>query len=242
MVEQAKVLGAASALATAIQETHVPARLLGGTAVYFQCPAAREGPFTRSYHDVDAIVEEEAVGEFTQILDGLGFVADKRFNTLYGDKRLLFNREGVVLDVFVRYFEQCHKLDFKGRLSGSGVAVSPTELLLTKLQIVEINEKDMLDLMAILVDWAMGHYTIDTLTIAALTAKDWGWHTTIGDNLEKLRLLAHQRFNHSELDDQVNSQVQVIQDAMDQHPKSLAWTLRAKVGRRVRWYTLPDEK
>ena len=52
---------------------------------------------------------------------------------------------GRQLDVFVGTFHMCHELDLGKRLAEHPSALDAADLLLTKLQIAEINRKDIVD-------------------------------------------------------------------------------------------------
>src|SRR4030095_8322832 len=111
------------------------------------------------------------------------------------DRRLLYYDEanGRQLDVFVGAFRMCHTLELDDRLTLDPATLAPADLLLTKLQVVEVNRKDQTDALALLLchelaaERAGDVIGIDRL--AAVTARDWGWFTTVADNLVWLREL-----------------------------------------------------
>ena len=122
-------------------------RLLGGVGV----AAHRHGPvpvaLTRSFADIDVVVGRKGGHALAAGLATLGYTANDRFNALHGARRLLFYDAANTrqLDVFVGEFAMCHRLDLNGRLDLHPLALGPADLLLTKLQIVEINSKDVVD-------------------------------------------------------------------------------------------------
>jgi hypothetical protein len=224
-------------------EAQLEANMLGGMAVYLICPSVRQPPLARHYHDLDAIVAHKAVKSFEDVVTSLGFVPDHSFNVLYGDKRLLYHLGDIDMDVFVGEFEQCHKLDIKDRLRPSHATLPPADLLLTKLQIVQINKKDMTDAMAILLDQDLSENDtgLNVRRIAQVTGANWGWHTTVSDNLQKLVELANQVLPVDKAE-HIRDKVGTILEQMEREPKSMAWKVRAKIGRRIPWYVIPDEK
>jgi hypothetical protein len=114
------------------------------------------------------------------------------------------------------------------------------ELLLTKLQIIELNEKDVRDTVALLLehDVTDGDTGVNASHIASLCAADWGLWRTISHNLETLR----GRLESYDVDHEaVSTRVSLILERMEAEPKSRAWRIRAKVGERKRWYELPEE-
>ena len=127
-----------------------------------------------------------------RFLVGLGYEADKFFNSLHGRSRLLFHdlHNDRQVDVLFDEMLMCHRLDFRKRISVDARTLSLADLLLTKLQIVETNPKDMIDLATILFDHAIGEQdgeAINGAYIAGLTANDWGLYRTLQINLEAVR-------------------------------------------------------
>ena len=172
----------------------------------------------------------------------LGYEPHLGFNAMNGRERLLFydNPNERQVDVFVRSFRMCHEIPLEERLTVDEDTVPLAELLLTKLQIIELNEKDVRDTVAILVE----HEVIDDDTgvnswhISALCAEDWGLWRTITRNLEELR----SRVEGYDVDHNlVSNRVSLLLERIEAMPKSRAWRIRAKVGERKRWYQLPEE-
>jgi hypothetical protein len=138
----------------------------------------------------------------------------------------------------------CHKIPLAARLDVDEPTIPLAELFLTKAQIVELNRKDMLDLFALVLDHDVGDSdkeTINATYIAQLCAKDWGLYTTIWITTEKME----EHLPASELtpDEQalIAGRLAKLRSAMESAPKTTGWKLRAKIGRKVRWYELPEE-
>lgn len=214
-------------------------QVLGGVAFYLLCPSAREVPFARSYNDVDFAVSNRRTAQFTQVAAAVGLEPDTQFNALNGSTRMLFYHQEMPIDVFVGTFEQCHKLDLEPALEQGGDTLPPDYLLLTKLQVVKLTEKDISDMFALLLDFSVPEKSLPTGLVERLAGHDWGWYTTISDTLEKMRQHLPDLPDHLQprAEDAVNHWNTVIQNV----PKSLSWRMRARVGRRVRWYEDPEE-
>ena len=76
--------------------------------------------------------------------------------------------------------------------------------------------------------------------LCAVTTADWGWYTTLSDNLAKLAAFA--RVALAEPDRQaVEERARAIRQAIDEPSKSLRWKARARIGRHAPWYELPEE-
>jgi hypothetical protein len=125
----------------------VSGRLLGGLAVARHQHRPTPPPLQRSYADIDIVIGRKDGKQAKAALLALGYVPNERFNGLHGDRRLLFydGANGRQLDVFVGSFSMCHSLDLSGRLTLLPDTLSVADLMLTKLQIVQINAKDMID-------------------------------------------------------------------------------------------------
>ncbi|MGH3407548.1 MAG: nucleotidyltransferase family protein [Streptosporangiaceae bacterium] len=123
------------------------ARLLGGLVVALHQHAATPAVLARSYGDIDIVIGRKDGRPVKAALTQLGYVANDRFNALHGDRRLLFydTANGRQLDVFLGTFSMCHALDLSGRLAMLADTLSIADLLLTKLQIVEVNRKDLIE-------------------------------------------------------------------------------------------------
>jgi hypothetical protein len=159
-----------------------------------------------------------------------------------GKERLLFydNPNGRQVDVFVSSFRMCHEIPLEDRLSVDKDTVPLAELLLTKLQIIELNEKDVRDTVALLLehDVTDDDSGVNASHVATLCANDWGLCRTISQNLNALR----DRVGGYEVDGEaVSSRVGHILERIEAEPKSRSWRMRAKVGERKRWYQLPEE-
>lgn len=230
----------ARTLAASFREAALPASLLGGTAVYIRCPSARAAPLSRSYEDADIAVRGSASSALRDVLTGNGLSPDRRFNLAHGARRQLYAwPDGMLLDVFVDTFEQCHQLELKPWLGTDGDFVFPPGLLLlTKLQIVQITSKDLGDAAALLADHP------DCLSrsfVTDLLRRDWGWYTTVTDNLKRLLEFTDKRLS-GEMASVVRTSVEAGIEALERSPKTVPWKMRARVGRRVQWYEIPEDK
>lgn len=220
----------------------IPLRLLGGLAIYFQCPSTRSHELLqRSYNDMDFVTLSRSGAKTKALFTTLGYTANKTFNALHGHQRLLFwdEQHGRQVDVFIERMQMCHTLDFRSRLQLDQHTLSISDLLLTKLQIVEINEKDIYDSVALFHDFDVVNVEkgINADYITGLTAADWGLYTTLELNLQKTRAFATAHSFPSYIAERIDT----LTAAMNARPKSLGWKARAVLGQRVRWYELPEE-
>jgi Uncharacterised nucleotidyltransferase len=221
-------------------------RLLGGIGVRLLLGAQFDPAFERPHRDIDAMVRRGDARKVEHLLEERGWAPATAFNALNGGRRLLFHDplSEAQVDVFVENFEMCHKLPLADNLDQDGPALCATDLLMSKLQIVELNEKDRSDLYALLRGCPIGSgnpSSIDPARVAALTSRDWGLHHTFELNLA--RLLDGLRAEAAPAADvaPIGAAIDAITAAMHDAPKSRAWSMRARIGERKRWYDEPEE-
>jgi len=234
----------AGRIAEAAEKNHLGLKLLGGAGIHLHSASARKPPLKRKYGDLDYAISKRDRKGVIDLFPSLGYEANERFNLMQGDRRLYFYDadNGRQVDVFIDVFQMSHVIDLRGRLDHDGPCASPSDLLLSKLQIYEMNRKDLVDLVALLLDHPVeanwGDEVIDAGYIGRMAAADWGLYRTLQVNIEKLRATL------AELDvdrDVVSSRLDQLWKAIEAQPKPIKWKLRAQVGDRVQWYQLPEE-
>lgn len=233
----------AERVAEAARSRKVGAKLLGGAGIHLHSPSAHRAPLKRKYGDLDYAISSKDRKAALEFFPSLGYEANERFNLMQGDRRLYFYdpENGRQVDVFIDVMRMSHVLDLRGRLGHPGPCATPSDLLLSKLQIYEVNHKDLIDVTALVLDHqirANGDDSIDAAYIARLACDDWGLCRTIELNLAKLRHAAGELDVDQEL---VNARIDELWAAIERGSKPLKWRLRAQVGDRVRWYELPEE-
>jgi hypothetical protein len=235
-------------------------RLMGGLAFHAQAPTwmrrvAREG------RDIDLATRSRDRTALSDLLIGEGYTPDRQYNALYGHKQLYFVDESQnrPVDVLVDRLEMCHAFVFRDRLAVSRPTLPLAELLLTKLQIVKINHKDLLDALILLAshplaatsdgagEGADAAAAINVSRIVGLTSADWGWWRTVTGNIERLSAYVEGELGPDELDTGAPlpfdpaAQLEALAHAIEAGPKSAKWRLRARVGDRMTWYEEPEE-
>lgn len=222
----------------------IPLRLLGGVAVALLCPSSQAPPLQRRYADVDFATTGDARAVVAEFIQELGYVPDREFNSLHGHRRLLFWDEGNrrQVDVFIDEANLCHRIDLRDRLEVLPLTLSLADLTVLKLQVVETNEKDYLDLCAIFADHDLSsdESGINSAYIAALTSSDWGLWRTLGMVAERCAQFACDRPGFAAAEGVVR-RLERLRSELDTVPKSRGWKLRSRIGERKRWYELPEE-
>lgn len=237
----------AERLAATIVATGAPVRIMGGLAVWLRCETARRPPFAREYRDIDVVAPKRERKSVSAFLESAGYVPDRLFNALHGAQRLVYSSTAGpwTLDVIFDELNMSHRIDLRDRLALPGATIDLADLLLTKLQVWQVNEKDLGDAACILADHALvgGGATPDDLDldrIRALVGADWGLCHTTERNLGRVREEWLRRAADGTRFD-AGRQVEALLDEIARTPKSMSWKARARVGERVRWYETPEE-
>jgi hypothetical protein len=151
---------------------------------------------------------------------------------------------GRPIDVLLDRFVMCHTLDLKERLSLDDTTIPVTDLFLTKAQVIQLNEKDIKDLIALLVDHGSdpeGKSSIDLERLTATTRSDWGLEHTVRKTLTEVESAAPDIGLDEMQMTKVKSAIASLVAALDAAPKSQKWRMRARIGERIRWYDEPEE-
>src|SRR3954451_22900240 len=231
---------------TLASDAGVPMRLLGGVAVRLhadELPPALD----REYKDLDFAVTKKGASAADQVLKDAGYEPHVSFNAMHARERGLYfdDAHGRQVDLFVHSFRMCHEITLGDRLDAESSGTVPlAELLLTKLQIIEVNEKDIRDMVLLLYGHPVAnsdHDAVNGKRIAELCAGDWGLWRTITANLERCRGHVADYDLPSEDRERITARFDELLDRIEAEPKRRGWKLRAKIGERKRWYELPEE-
>ncbi len=227
-------------------ERSVPVRLIGGLAIRLKASEPIPPALVRDYKDIDLVTLKGKGKDVVALLSDVGYEPQKQFNAINGHERLLFHdlANGRQLDVFVGAFRMCHEIPVTDRIALDPIALPLAELLLTKLQVVKLNEKDRRDIVALLYDHDVAESdgnAINGTEVARLCAADWGlWRTTRGT-------LDHVRAGLAEYElpdrgqELVLGRIDRLWAYVENAPKSRSWRMRDRVGDRKQWYVDPEE-
>jgi hypothetical protein len=239
LVEEARRLLAVAS------KSGVPLRLLGGAAIRLRTPDLPPA-LVRDFHDLDFATLPGATSGVSRLFGEAGYEPNTAFNALHGKRRLIFvdSARRRKTDVFVGSFEMSHMIPVAERLELEPLTLPLAELLVTKLQIYELNEKDVRDALAVLVRHEVAQEDGDAVNarrIAELCASDWGLWRTLTANLATVRERAAEYALDEAERAAAAARVEALLERIEAEPKSRAWRLRARVGDRIRWYELPEE-
>lgn len=224
-------------------------RVIGSLAFQIHCPTHGylQEAMGRAYTDIDFAAYRKQTKEIKELMGGLGYTENREVFIVSEGERSIFDRSeiGLHVDVFFEKLDFCHVIRWADRLEVDSPTIPLAEMLLEKMQIVKINEKDVIDTIMLLLEHPLGDIdqeTINIKRIAELCSADWGLWRTTTMNLDKVRQLAH---GYKQLKDEdklrVESQVTLALQRIESEPKPLAWRLRDRVGDRVKWYKEVDE-
>jgi hypothetical protein len=238
-----RIFDAASRVLAHASDRGLPLRALGGVAIAMRCPSAGRQPLARRYEDLDLITDAKNVHAVSELLQELGFSPEERFNQLHGRSRMLFDGEDCHVDVLVDRLVMCHTLELAGRITVDAETLSLADLLLSKLQIVNLNEKDVRDITAVLADHDLtdDDQGINVTYIATVIGADWGWWRTatqtIGTVRERVDAVALSPVPRGEVAERLDELNRLAAAC----PKTWRWRARSRVGDRMPWYNDPEE-
>ncbi|MGZ4481944.1 MAG: hypothetical protein ACXVY5_07030 [Gaiellales bacterium] len=243
---QSDVVEEASRVLSEAQQAGVQVRLLGGLAVRLHAPEGLHPAVRREYKDIDLVTLRGKGRPAGDLMQAIGYDPNREFNAMNGHRRLLFydvphERQ---VDVFVGSFEMCHVIPISARMDVDPVTVPLAELLLTKLQVVHLNEKDQRDILALLYHHEVGDTDDDTVNgayVGQLCAADWGLWRTCKMNIERSREALPQYAFSPDERGLVLRRLDDLWAGIEVAPKGAKWKLRDRVGDRKKWYEEPEE-
>lgn len=241
-------LAEAGEIIDAARERSLHLRLLGALAVIKQCPDHLWllGKTNRVLTDLDFIGYQKEVRKVEQMFGDLGYeILGGRGVTMgvWADRRIFHDPAGRRrrVDLFLDRLDFCHPIDFTGRLDLDPVTIPLTDLLLEKLQIVEINEKDLKDLVVLLLEHDVSDHeqdgAFDAGYVTRLLSADWGFYYTVSLNFDKIRRYAETIPDLDVADrETIGRRIDELWQRVQNAPKGMRWKLRARVGPSRRWY------
>jgi len=221
-------------------------RLFGGMAIRSHSPSATHRNLERRYADIDFMGLKKQAGSIKKLFPKLGYVPREIFNAMAADKRLIFNdiEHERRVDIFLDIFDMSHRFDFRKRLSTDKPTIPLADLLATKLQVVEISEREYRDIIALMYDHEVGdtdtHETINGSYLADLCADDWGLYKTLNINLSNILLALDEYQLDPQVKETVRERLEALRSRIENAPKSMGWRMRAKIGEKKQWYQLPE--
>lgn len=231
------------------ENQHVIMRLIGALAFRTHCPqfGYLQDALGRIFTDIDFATYTKHVKDVGRLLTELGYEEDKTVTRLFGEGRMLFHdpKFGRHIDIFLDRLDFSHILPLVGRLEIDTPTLPLAELLIEKMQIVQLNEKDLIDTIMLLREHPIGdsdQETINTQVICRLTGNDWGLWRTLTDNLAHVseRLDQYQQLTREDCQ-VVRERITSLLSAIEATPKTMRWKVRSAIGDKVKWYKDVEE-
>jgi len=246
MVTEQDFFGNMQLVLDTAKTNNVILRLIGSIATRIHSQSARAQVIPRALTDIDFVGYSSQSQQIMQLFEKLGYSGNEDFNMLHGSERLLFlGKDELRIDVFLDVLSMSHKLDLRGRLELDYPTIPLTDLLMTKLQIVELNEKDVKDMICLLHDHELASddipEKINSKYIADLCSKDWGMYKTFTMNLNRVLTKLDKLSQDEAMRSHVTKQCNALLTQIEEIPKTTKWKLRARVGEKKRWYELPED-
>ncbi|MDE8345981.1 MAG: hypothetical protein POH28_07405 [Acidocella sp.] len=219
------------------------ASLLGGRAVAIACGDAMPQALRRVSSDIDIVVRGRDRKPLKAAMAALGCEGAAEFNLLNGKERMIFFAGDTKIDVFIDVFRMCHMLDLGARVGLHDMILPPADLLLTKLQVVRLDRKDLIDIAALLLCCKLSEAPggIEAKRVTGPLGADWGFWRTATGTLDTLRARAAEICGDPELGATLVARIDALGARIAAAPRSMAWKLRAVIGERSKWYELPEE-
>lgn len=223
-------------------------RIMGGMGIYLHSQEGKQlwEKLSRLGEKVFTDIDFASYGRYrVKIFDFFrkrGYDVDQRLFMHYGVKRhIYFGGRVPMIEVFFDKLEMSHTINFDGRLEADSPTIPLAELLLQKMQIVKINEKDIKDAVVLLMAHDVGETDRETINLEALTraglTSDWGFYYTVTTNLQKVKEFV---LNTTTLEENnksvIKERIDKILNYIERQPKTLSWKLRAKIGTKKQWY------
>lgn len=224
-------------------------RIMGGMGIYLHSQEYKQlwERLSRLGEKVFTDIDFASYGRFRvkifEFFKKRGYEVDQRLFMHYGMKRhIYFGGRVPMIEVFLDKLEMNHTINFDKRLEVDSPTIPLAELLLQKMQIVKINEKDIKDAIVLLTAHDVGETDKETINLEALAnaglVSDWGFYYTVTTNLQKVKEYVQKTTTLDGNDSKriINERIDKILNYLEGQPKTLSWKLRAKVGTKKQWY------
>jgi len=245
-VENEHFVDEALRLVAKAEDQGIRLRILGSIAYRLHSPENIHlfSQLERALTDVDFAGERSQSREIRRFMKEEGYECDE--GILVGSEGArhvyIHPKTHLNVDVFADELYFCHPIPLKGRLHLDYPTITTTDLLLEKMQIVEINLKDIKDALVLLLEHPVGEPSagrenIDLDYIISILSGDWGFYYTVTTNLRRVAdHLPQLTAVNAEQADRISSRIDTLLQSIEEAPKSLKWRIRAKLGTRKRWY------
>jgi hypothetical protein len=248
----AELVEHATELIAAADRVGVPLRITGSLACMHHCPDRHQQHLAmrgEPPHDLDLVAERKTYRTIREMMEAFGYVFDEQVALASDRRQLLFRhkQDELDVDVYLGQLNYCHPISFTGRLECDTPTVPLAELLLAKVQIVELTSKDIADAAMLLLEHDLADAddrdVINLSRITTVLSDDWGFQYTTELSLAKIEhALQASSLCSEEERATVRERIGKLRAAVEAAPKSRRWRLRSRLGTRKRWYEAVEDK
>jgi hypothetical protein len=245
------ILGEARRVSDEAKKNGITIRLMGATAIATHCPTYARLFIDKDRHlsDLDFMGYSKEFEKVEQTIRNLGYVQRKLgfavSASARGRRSIFDSKRALTIDVFYDKLEMCHTIEFTSRLSLDDPTITLADLLLEKLQIVKINQKDIKDVIVLLREHQIGDTEIETINanyISDLLSREWGFYYTATTNLDKIKRSLSDYAVLADIDRKdISAKIDRLRDVIESKPKSMRWKMRARIGPSSKWYNEVEE-
>ena len=259
-----RIMNDAIRIVEVAESESITVRILGALAIRVHshnsadlfAKLGRLGNTDRVFTDIDFAGYSKQKGKLRGLFeDEFKFKADI-WSLLHMKDRIIYQHpEGLYkVDIFLDRLDYSHPVNFgsnpkKGRLNLDFPTISLADLMLEKLQIHQINEKDIKDIIILLHEHHVGtgqdKESIDAKYMASTLANDWGFWYDATTNLDKVLTMAADYLAKGLISNEILTDVQdkttQLRKYLDTEPKSKDWISREKNGTQKQWWKDVEE-
>ena len=224
-------------------------KLLGGVAIWKLCPLNHDlyNILGRKINDIDFASESKYKSKLDKMLvNDFNLILDPIFESIPGVLRSAFyDKKGKkICDINYDSLMYSHKIELKSSFKNDLETISLTDLLLSKFQIKEINNKDIIDIFLLLIDYEIGYNDskkFDINYIAKICKNNWGFEHTIRKNFHQI--YNYLNYNNTILEKDrkiVIKKLFIIVESIQKSNKSLRWFIRKHFHEYFKWYNVVE--
>jgi hypothetical protein len=215
----------------------------------------RLGIKERQFSDLDFIAYGKQRTRIYELFKDLNYELDRRVAAYFGNKRGIWNHPQNLyhVDVFYDRLSFSHEIYFgsdpgKGRLELDFPTITLADILLEKAQIHDIGEKDIKDIIVLILGHELGEAEKETINLNRLSEvlkNDWGFYFDFKINMGKVLEFAEKYNQEKKLANcelnELKIKINKILERVENEPKTKNWVKRAKVGTRKQWWINVEE-
>jgi hypothetical protein len=201
---------------------------------------------TRKPTDIDFVTYGAQRHVVKDFMTRMNYEPDNRIISLFGGTRhIYYDRSGRWhVDLFMDKLEFCHTIELTDRLKLDTPTIPLADIVLEKMQIVQINEKDLKDTAVLFREHEVARSDREQINgeyIAGILSRDWGFYYTVVQNLEKSKGFVSAQDLPGEDKSIIRSRIDKLLSMIEDEPKNGKWKMRARIGPRMKWYRDVEE-